>query len=504
MSLSIINNVASLTAQNNLNRTSSALATSLEQLSSGLKINRGADGPAALVISEQQRAQISGLQTAIANTHKAVSVVQTAEGGLNEVNSLLLKIRGLAVDSANAGVNDANSLAANQAEISNALSTINSISTTTQFGSKKLLDGTNAATATTSNVLASATASGTLISGAYNVTVSSAATAATVTGALAANVQVGGETLTINGVQIALAAGANQAAQITAINGVSANTGVKAVNAGGITILYSTSFGTGHKITVSTTAAAGTGTGFDAASVGPNVDGTNIAGAINGVAASGVGNTLSAVSGTASGLAVTFAASAIPFISDATASIVNVDASKALVFQIGANAGQTASLAIDRSHGQKEFSDGLQSIAVPARCQLDIRRDLVFGVAARLENEDVTKGRIGDGMVKGVDQLHLVVRTGVVAVVFQDEGRVAIYYTGNQGKRIGESRVNLDAKSRVADVTSYMHFLTAQYPEDKAMLDSIADVLAKLPRSEPPKKADVLKQLSASPAAGGS
>lgn len=93
---------------------------------------------------------------------------------------------------------------------------------------------------------------------------------------------------------------------------------------------------------------------------------------------------------------------------------------------------------------------------------------------------------------------------GVYNTLEENEGRVAIYYTGNQGKRIGESRVNLDAKSRVADVTSYMHFLTAQYPEDKAMLDSIADVLAKLPRSEPPKKADVLKQLSASPAAGGS
>lgn len=353
MSLSIINNVASLTAQNNLNRTSSALATSLEQLSSGLKINRGADGPAALVISEQQRAQISGLQTAIANTHKAVSVVQTAEGGLNEVNSLLLKIRGLAVDSANAGVNDANSLAANQAEISNALSTINSISTTTQFGSKKLLDGSNAATATTSNVLASATASGTLISGAYNVTVSAAATAATVTGATAVAVQAGGETLTINGVQIALAGATAEAGQITAINGVSANTGVKAVdNGAGKIILFSTSFGTGHKITVSTTAAAGTGTGFDAASVGANVDGTNIVGAINGVAGSGVGSTLSAVSGTASGLSVTFAAVSVanPYTSDSTATVVNVDASKALVFQIGANAGQTASLAIDRSH----------------------------------------------------------------------------------------------------------------------------------------------------------
>ena len=108
MALSIVNNINSLNAQQSLNRTSTALSKSLERLSTGLKVNRGADGPATLVISEQQRAQIAGLTTAIDNTNKAVSVVQTAEGALNEVNSLLTKIRGLALDSANAGVNDSN------------------------------------------------------------------------------------------------------------------------------------------------------------------------------------------------------------------------------------------------------------------------------------------------------------------------------------------------------------------------------------------------------------
>ncbi len=79
MGLSIVNNVSSLTAQSNLNKTNQMLGKSLERLSTGLKINRGADGPAALVISEQQRAQISGLQAAIDNTSKAISVVQTGE-----------------------------------------------------------------------------------------------------------------------------------------------------------------------------------------------------------------------------------------------------------------------------------------------------------------------------------------------------------------------------------------------------------------------------------------
>ncbi|MBA4065273.1 MAG: hypothetical protein C0501_16490 [Isosphaera sp.] len=139
MALSIVNNVSSLNAQNNLARTNSALSKSLERLSTGLKINRGADGPAGLVISEQQRAQIIGLRTAIDNTNKAVSLVQTAEGALSELNTLLNKIRGLALDSANSGVNEASALAANQAEITNALATINTIANTTKFGSNKFL-----------------------------------------------------------------------------------------------------------------------------------------------------------------------------------------------------------------------------------------------------------------------------------------------------------------------------------------------------------------------------
>ena len=89
MSLVIANNPLALTAQHNLGRSTSALQRSLERLSSGFKINRGADGPAALVISEKQRAQIAGLNAAIANSEKAVSLVQTAEGALSEINNLL-------------------------------------------------------------------------------------------------------------------------------------------------------------------------------------------------------------------------------------------------------------------------------------------------------------------------------------------------------------------------------------------------------------------------------
>ena len=149
--LGLANNVGALNAQHNLTRSSNKLNQSIERLSSGFKINRGADGPAALVISEKQRAQISGLRAAIDNTEKAVAVVQTAEGALSEINSLLVKIRSLAIDSANTGVNDEDALAANQAEIDNALDTIDRIANNTQFGEKKLLDGSSGLSGITSD-----------------------------------------------------------------------------------------------------------------------------------------------------------------------------------------------------------------------------------------------------------------------------------------------------------------------------------------------------------------
>ena len=100
------------------------------------------------MISNEQGAQIAGLQSAIDNTNQAVSLVQTGEGALSEVNYLLVQIRGLALSAANSAVNDPTALAADQAQIQNALSTIDNIAPNTQFGTKKLLDGSSAAQAT--------------------------------------------------------------------------------------------------------------------------------------------------------------------------------------------------------------------------------------------------------------------------------------------------------------------------------------------------------------------
>lgn len=153
MSLRINHNLAAMNAHRNLVGTVNSLTSSMQKLSSGFRINKGSDDPAGLVISEQFRAQIAGLNRAIGNSEGSINMIQTAEGALTEMNTLLTGMRELAIHAANEGFNDADQLAADQAEIKNAIATIDRIAANTQFGTKNLLDGTkeNVATITTAN-----------------------------------------------------------------------------------------------------------------------------------------------------------------------------------------------------------------------------------------------------------------------------------------------------------------------------------------------------------------
>lgn len=143
MTLRINHNVAALNAHRNMVRNDAKLGKTLEHLSSGLKINRAADSPAALVISEQLRSQVAGLKQAVMNSEAGVALVQTAEAALNETSSLLTSMRQLAIHAANEGVNDHVMLEADQAELMNSLDSIDRISKTCEFGTKKLLDGSH-------------------------------------------------------------------------------------------------------------------------------------------------------------------------------------------------------------------------------------------------------------------------------------------------------------------------------------------------------------------------
>lgn len=143
MSLMINRNLSALNAWRNLTLSDSNLSRSMERLSSGVRINRAADDPAGLAISEKLRAQVNGFDAAVKNSETAINLVQTAEAGLSKVSTLLIKLRGLAVDSANAGTADRQTLAANQDEVTQILESIDRIAKNTRYGTKKLLDGTN-------------------------------------------------------------------------------------------------------------------------------------------------------------------------------------------------------------------------------------------------------------------------------------------------------------------------------------------------------------------------
>lgn len=139
--LRIYNNIVAMNANRNLRVTSSMLSKSLERLSSGLRINRAADDAAGLAISERLRGQIRGLNRASSNALDGISMIQTAEGALNETSSILQRVRELAVQSAN-GVLTSSDRVNIQQEVNQLIDEIDRIAKTTEFNTKTLLDGT--------------------------------------------------------------------------------------------------------------------------------------------------------------------------------------------------------------------------------------------------------------------------------------------------------------------------------------------------------------------------
>ncbi|WP_342470157.1 flagellin [Ureibacillus sp. FSL K6-3587] len=136
----IQHNISALNTHRNLTFNNSQSAKNLEKLSSGYKINRAGDDAAGLAISEKMRAQIRGLDMASKNSQDAISLIQTAEGALNETHSILQRMRELAVQSAN-DTNVKDDREALQKEIDQLVQEIDRIAKTTEFNTQKLLDG---------------------------------------------------------------------------------------------------------------------------------------------------------------------------------------------------------------------------------------------------------------------------------------------------------------------------------------------------------------------------
>jgi flagellin len=142
VSMRINTNIEALNAQRNLSTTANAFASSVEKLSSGLRINRAADDAAGLAISQKLSAQVTGLNQAQRNAQDGISMVQTAEGALNEVHSMLQRVRELAVEGANATVGQSDAVSINN-EITALQAEITRIAGATTFNGQNLLTGTN-------------------------------------------------------------------------------------------------------------------------------------------------------------------------------------------------------------------------------------------------------------------------------------------------------------------------------------------------------------------------
>ena len=243
MALTVNTNIASLTAQRNLTGSQNDLSTSLQRLSSGLRINSAKDDAAGLAISERFTAQIRGLNQGIRNANDGISVAQTAEGAMSEITNNLQRIRELAVQSANAS-NTADDRSALQVEVNALLSEIQRVATNTNFNGNQLLNGTfNGATfqvgankgetvdfgniadmqtaalgSTTTNTSAGLSANSSTI------TVLTAVTAGTFT----IDSGNGNGAVSIGGLDAAASAQVRAGDLVTAINNVSSQTGVGA------------------------------------------------------------------------------------------------------------------------------------------------------------------------------------------------------------------------------------------------------------------------------------
>jgi flagellin len=234
---SIINtNVASLNAQRNLSTSQSSLATSLQRLSSGLRINSAKDDAAGLAISDRFTTQINGLNQAVRNANDGISLAQTAEGALAQTGNSLQRIRELAVQSANS-TNSASDRSALNAEAQQLLSEIQRIGQTTQFNGTNVLDGSfnNAqfqvganANQTISFAITGAT---TDVMGAYQAT----GTAVNSTAFTGANFTINGVTIGVSAATSAAGVTADSAtAKATAVNAQTNLTNVSATAANSI------------------------------------------------------------------------------------------------------------------------------------------------------------------------------------------------------------------------------------------------------------------------------
>lgn len=251
-------NINSFQAIRSMAKNQSDMTTRLQRLSTGLRINTGKDDPAGLIASETLRSEMNGINTAVDNTNRASNVINTAEGALNEVSSLLNQVQSLTLQAANTGALSDEEIKADQLQLDSILTSINRIANTTEFGGRRLLDGS--LDYTTENVASAAIDTMSINSAkipdngqtTINVEVVASAQLATIDysgGNLTGNVtlEVAGNTGTE---QITFASGTSMSAIAAGVNQLSTATGVSAVATSGTLTFNSTNYGSAQFVTV--------------------------------------------------------------------------------------------------------------------------------------------------------------------------------------------------------------------------------------------------------------
>ncbi|WP_315128950.1 flagellin [Comamonas antarctica] len=242
MAMTINTNVASINAQRNLSLSGNSLSTSMQRLSSGLRVNSAKDDAAGLAISERMKAQSGGLTVAARNANDGISLAQTAEGALGKVGDMLQRMRELAVQSSNA-TNSKSDREALQAEVTQLVSEIDRVAKTTTFNGTKILDGSfsggvfqvgaNAGDNITVGGIANAKADQLASVNYYKAEGDVKDIAKAVSPALGYDSPIGAGDLTVNGIKLdaitAASSGEERAGQVVAaINAKTADTGVTA------------------------------------------------------------------------------------------------------------------------------------------------------------------------------------------------------------------------------------------------------------------------------------
>lgn len=373
MSFRVNTNVMAMNALRNVGETNNDFGKSINRLSTGLRINQAADDPAGLIISEAFRAQIAGMDQAIRNSQDAINFAKVAEGALDEVNRLLRDGRSLAVAAGNSGTLSESQIQANQSQFASIVASITRIAQQTQFGTKKLLDGSAGVYATVTD---GANVNALSFTGSFNgaaittnssvtIDVTTQAQRAVITGTQTfanATDTVNAGSFTINGRTFSTNATDTIADVVARINNASDTTGVTAQwSAGNGVVLTSTQYGSIAKVDLADTSgvllsSAGATNDFGVDSVADVIIDTN------GTAAGGLatvtfdkGRGLSLKDAEGNNIVLTENGNLLG--GPASVGQLSVGTSQ---FQIGANSGQTVNLSLG-SFAASELGKGVVS-----------------------------------------------------------------------------------------------------------------------------------------------